>query len=575
MPIRLLDTTTLRMKVFMGEVIPDYAILSHTWVEDDEIDFQEMTAIGHNPQHPATLKAGYSKIHSICEKARRHKINYAWVDTCCIDKSSSAELSEAINSMFRWYRNAEVCYAFLADLEPGSDVGNAMKSCRWYTRGWTLQELIAPKQLRFYNRNWGYVGTKSQLKSSVCAITGIDQEVLKDSSVLPEIPIARRMFWASRRVTTRTEDLAYCLLGIFDVNMPLLYGEGEKAFIRLQEEIIKRSKDLSIFFNFTRTSTDITEDLSAGDLRGRGYHHDYPCRDLFATAPRDFSESDDVFLSQLTASSVRDFALTNNGAHFANARFVIAETLGEPQSRYYVMDLEHYQSSQPLICGMVLQKIGPGLFVRCSLRLAECVASGLLYIETLHGRRWRTEDAYIVSKISNSIGRQMRTCRNHAIRFESDGNIKAVEQNFDRILNAPSPPDNWDAAHNEFITMGEPFEGYVALRLFDPIWQWRPGQDLSYCYLVCSSIPAMRTAGLQLKLLEPHGFENRVSRLPGKLGTQRILPMPTQSASPNTQDQLILDDVTVEAKIGIAEDRDYPSYRITITLKFHDHPEGR
>ncbi|EXJ61947.1 hypothetical protein A1O7_02379 [Cladophialophora yegresii CBS 114405] len=573
MPIRLLDTTTLRMRVFMGENNPGYAILSHTWVEDDEVDFQEMTAIGHNDQHPATLKGGYRKIHSTCEKAREHDINYAWVDTCCIDKSSSAELSEAINSMFKWYRDAARCYVFLSDLEPGSDVGNAMKVCRWYNRGWTLQELIAPKDLRFYNQKWEFVGTKTYFKSSVSAITGIDEEVLIDCTVLPDIPVGRRMFWASQRATTRTEDLAYCLLGIFDINMPLLYGEGDKAFIRLQEEIIKRSTDLSIFWNFPRTWVGITGDLAASDLRARGYYHDYPCRDLFATAPRDFSESGGVFVSsKLAAISIRDFAPTNNGVYFAKAKFVTAEMHGKVSSRYYIMDLEHHQTISTRHCGMVLQKIGPSLFVRCSVPLAEYVAQGLLDSGLMLVRRPEIEDAYIVTKISASIERQMDTCRGHTIHFESDGNMEAVERNFDKVIESPAPRENWDSANKEFITLGRAFEGYVTLRLVDPRWQWRSGQDFSYCYLACSSEPLLPGAGLQLKLLEHHDFERRVIRLHGNLGTERILPRALSHVPRITQDKLTLGDVMVVAKIGFATEPDYPSYRISITLKFHEDP---
>ncbi|KAK4461563.1 HET domain-protein, partial [Cladorrhinum samala] len=201
-----------------------------------------------------------------------------WVDTCCIDKTSSAELTEAINSMYMWYANSTVCYAWLSDLEPSPDGDNSsnggwrspakgtsdsglsehhengdhdktkrFENCRWFTRGWTLQELIAPRRLGFYDRHWKFQGQKSDLSGVLATITGISKEVLIDEAMLPTVSVACRMSWASKRQTTRIEDMAYCLLGIFGVQLPLLYGEGENAFIRLQEEIIKESNDLSLF----------------------------------------------------------------------------------------------------------------------------------------------------------------------------------------------------------------------------------------------------------------------------------------------------------------------------------------
>ncbi|KAH7355012.1 heterokaryon incompatibility protein-domain-containing protein, partial [Rhexocercosporidium sp. MPI-PUGE-AT-0058] len=247
--LRLIQTSTLRLESFLPGQIPEYAILSHTWTDGHEISYEEMESIVLNTSHSARNKFGYSKIVKTCEVARELGLDYIWVDTCCIKKSSSAELSEAINSMFQWYENAEVCIAYLADLPPTSNLENRMSRCKWFTRGWCLQELIAPRNVRFYNCRWIYIGAKvdSNLLSLVARISGIDERVLVDASSLTNISVAKKMSWAASRETTKPEDLAYCLMGIFDVNMPLLYGEGSKAFLRLQEEIIKRSNDLSIF----------------------------------------------------------------------------------------------------------------------------------------------------------------------------------------------------------------------------------------------------------------------------------------------------------------------------------------
>jgi hypothetical protein len=196
----------------------------------------------------ARAKKGFSKIIETCRLARERGLGYAWIDTCCIDKSSSAELTEAINSMFNWYKESAICFAFLSDL-PASEcevLENELRRCRWFTRGWTLQELIAPENVEFYDQGWQWRGTKKSLQQELFDITGIDHEILEDSNLLSTIPVARRMSWASTRKTSRVEDRAYSLLGLFDVNVPLIYGEGPKAFFRLQEEIMKQYNDLSL-----------------------------------------------------------------------------------------------------------------------------------------------------------------------------------------------------------------------------------------------------------------------------------------------------------------------------------------
>jgi hypothetical protein len=163
---------------------------------------------------------------------------------CCIDKGSSAELSEAINSMFRWYERAVVCYVYLSDIH--STEASDINTAKWFRRGWTLQELLAPATVRFYTASWNFIGTKLDLISTITSVTGIDADTLRGAD-LDHISIAKKMSWAATRETTRVEDGAYCLLGIFDVNMPLLYGEAERAFQRLQEEILKVSNDQSLF----------------------------------------------------------------------------------------------------------------------------------------------------------------------------------------------------------------------------------------------------------------------------------------------------------------------------------------
>lgn len=175
---------------------------------------------------------------------------WVWIDSCCIDKTSSTELSEAINSMFRWYEQAEVCYAYLADVSSGSSLHtpeSEFRRSRWHTRGWTLQELIAPSSLLFYSADWVFLGTRSQLSVLLHDITGVWPTLLDRTCGVWQTSIAMRMRWASKRRTTRVEDEAYCLMGLCGVDMPIIYGEGRRAFYRLQLEILKSSPDTSLF----------------------------------------------------------------------------------------------------------------------------------------------------------------------------------------------------------------------------------------------------------------------------------------------------------------------------------------
>ncbi|KAI3327073.1 HET-domain-containing protein [Xylariaceae sp. AK1471] len=240
--MRLINTHTFCLEEFLNENGLQYAILSHRW-EDGEVTLQDMES------GCAQGKQGYVKIKNFCEQARRDDLSYAWVDTCCIDKKNGSELSEAINSMYRWYQKAKVCYAFLSDVEERDDdfdVPPSFKTSVWFSRGWTLQELLAPKVVEFYDCSWQFFGTKKGLTSVISEVTKISESVLKGASV-QSCSIAQRMSWAAHRETTRVEDRAYSLLGLFDVTMPFIYGEGEKAFIRLQQEIIRISDDHSIF----------------------------------------------------------------------------------------------------------------------------------------------------------------------------------------------------------------------------------------------------------------------------------------------------------------------------------------
>ncbi|KAK5988126.1 Vegetative incompatibility protein HET-E-1 [Cladobotryum mycophilum] len=249
--MRLINTKTLELEEFFDIDVPSYAILSHTW-SSGEVSLQAWA-----DREGRRLKPGYQKIISVCAEAAKDGFDHVWVDTNCIDKTSSAELSEAINSMFAWYKKSQICYAYLEDvpfatLEECVQRDSAFRNARWFTRGWTLQELLAPRQVKFFSKDWKAIGTKSDLAICISEITGIACAVLlkyklSKSDPLRGYSVAQRLSWASRRSTTRIEDQSYSLLGLFNIAMPLVYGEGHKAFTRLIEEIIRRHADHSVF----------------------------------------------------------------------------------------------------------------------------------------------------------------------------------------------------------------------------------------------------------------------------------------------------------------------------------------
>ncbi|KAK0615115.1 heterokaryon incompatibility protein-domain-containing protein [Bombardia bombarda] len=311
--MRLINTLTLEFQVFFESTAPPYGILSHTW-DHEEVSFEEM-----KQRLPLLASSnGYRKIEETCDLALKDGIHWIWVDTCCIDKASSAELTESINSMFRWYQQAVVCYAFLPDLPAESvmPVSLGLAACRWFTRGWTLQEPLAPSTVRFYD---------------------------------------------TKRKTTRPEDKAYCLLGIFEVSMPLIYGEGINAFRRLQEEIIRRSSDLTVFCWEEDSRSSSAEDWEPA---------------LFAPSPAEFGIHSTWSVTSYFESTRSEYSLTNKGLRtegelvvLSNVQPHASRSSGATTKLSYFFELGtawKVNGGDPttFAVGIVLQKIGPNLFVR-------------------------------------------------------------------------------------------------------------------------------------------------------------------------------------------------------------------
>ncbi|KAI1261245.1 HET-domain-containing protein [Xylariaceae sp. FL1019] len=260
--MRLLNVEKFQLEEYFEPNVPPYVILSHTW-DTDEVLFRDI-----QPAFDGTFeslawsnKKGARKVFDSAVIAAKKGYKYIWIDTCCIDKSSSSELSEAINSMFNWYIKANICFENhdIKDNDRQS-YSETLKESRWFTRGWTLQELIAPHEVQFYDRNWHFFGTRVSLSETLQTITNIAIEVLVFGTLgiqeraqrlprfLKRYSVWEKMVWAAARETSRVEDTAYSLLGTFDINMPLLYGEGPRAFNRLLKKIMKQTDDHSVLF---------------------------------------------------------------------------------------------------------------------------------------------------------------------------------------------------------------------------------------------------------------------------------------------------------------------------------------
>ncbi len=248
--MRLLNTETLELSgPYVPGQVPEYAILSHRW-GSEEVTFADINkAPISDPQSQTRTKSGFAKIQGACTLARWIGYRWIWIDSCCIDKSSSAELSEAINSMWMYYENSHVCYVYLEDVpDAAAGWGPQFDTSEWFTRGWTLQELLAPTYVEIYAKNWDAIGTKFERYKQIAKITSIWPGALVSAFDIYQYSAAEKLSWASHRNVTREEDEAYSLFGLFFVNLPLLYGEGRlKAWLRLQEAIYDTSQDPTLF----------------------------------------------------------------------------------------------------------------------------------------------------------------------------------------------------------------------------------------------------------------------------------------------------------------------------------------
>ncbi|KFA68072.1 hypothetical protein S40285_02558 [Stachybotrys chlorohalonatus IBT 40285] len=433
--MRLIKCDTIEMESFEISKMPPYAILSHTW-DEDEVTFDEF-----RNQDTRRLRRGWHKVEAACRMAEANKLQYVWVDCCCINKNSSAELSEAITSMFTLYGLSAECYAYLSDYEIPTEEGSRINitTCRWFTRGWTLQELLAPVKISFFDQHWRFVGTKHLLSAQISEKTHIDQEILENNAfeylrgLLDACTVAMRMSWAATRETKRPEDMAYCLLGVFGIITPMLYGEGgEKAFIRLQEEIIKDSNDMTIFAWKQASTNMVIYNIATCDTST-------PWRGILAISPREFIDGHKICCPRGHDQNP-EYTMTNKGLR-------IRTRLTRAGERRYLMPLNccTYGDARPL--HILLQNQGHG----GSDVLARIEPERLLRRAFREYVRFPTEEDHSIYITKRSSGQEKwatQVNRNFAFRIRYEYKKTSYKCEVTTI----EPHSRWDKEHSIFVT---------------------------------------------------------------------------------------------------------------------------
>ncbi|KAL0934021.1 het domain protein [Colletotrichum truncatum] len=459
----LINTDNLCLVGIQGDPKEEYAILSHTW-GGDEMTFSAYQALNNTgssgipfaPEYAVastgiTISEGYRKIKDAAQLAKSQGLKWLWVDTCCIDKTSSAELSESINSMYRWYQKAKVCYAYLSDVQSAtsndpSEAASSFRNSRWFTRGWTLQELIAPRSVEFYARDWSFINTKQADDSSFChilaQITGVNESVLAGETLLSDISVANKMRWAASRETTRPEDMAYCLLGIFDVNMPLLYGEGMRAFVRLQEEILKESDDQSLFL---------------WDFPSDGEHAADTLFGLLAPSPSVFLQPDLDHIRPLPPSESQESIPATATSQGLRTRMLLFPVHPEADEYYAMLDCIGFRSHEPAVAWspcLMLRRLWGDQYARITSTQGSIV---LFPHDSFDERNGTVENIYVKQNPFYALPEV-------TVRSRNRGGDRLIPGYLGFKVVAAYPPERWDPVLS-IIRAKEPQSGHALLVL--------------------------------------------------------------------------------------------------------------
>lgn len=447
-----------------------YAILSHTWEKAPESDhtsevlFDDFQDGSH--RRNKTNEAGWRKIERACREAKNFGkgLDYVWVDSCCINKKDVAELSESINSMFQWYAQSTVCFAYLSD----ADSDGLDPTSKWFTRGWTLQELVASPKVRFYNCDWQFIGGKFKLSDELAEITGIDTVILEatdEQSIarrLYEIPVCQKMSWASMRQTTKVEDTAYCLLGLFGIHMPLLYGEREAAFRRLQEAIANKYNDLTILawksedmrhhsHCFKHAMYDFQKSELDGPVRKLAsfeYYHG-----VFACSPRDFKQSG-LIRSCFPHPSIfnSEYSITNKGLKMVST-LRKGNTYGSYMMPLLCCELQTTRvcSKRPTVkrrpLGIFLKWVGGTTYVRANCTELKSMQPGDL-------EQGPGQDEFFLALSMEQLPNSVNDLQRGSIRLQQRIDLSIPGTDLSIRITKVSPGFMWDNKQGIFYTYG-------------------------------------------------------------------------------------------------------------------------
>ncbi|KAF5985772.1 heterokaryon incompatibility protein het-E-1 [Fusarium coicis] len=498
---KLVETQRMSFVEFYGER-PKYAILSHTWESHQEVTYQDSNL------ESSKSKTGYQKILKTCELALGDGLDYVWIDTCCIDKSSSAELTEAINSMFVWYQESSICYVYLADKYKGS----RLRDCRWFTRGWTLQELIAPEVVTFFDNSWDCIGTKNSLMDQLTIITRIDSDILGHNAPISSACIAKRLSWAAGRKTTRVEDIAYCLLGICNIHMPMLYGEGKAAFRRLQEEIIRSTCDLSILAWLPPQSSDVPKEEYCGFL-AESVNHFSSCSGMYS----------------VTDSLVEDGEISVSNKGLKLKAQVYSRTDRDNGCKYWLKVDCMVRGFEGDFLTILMRKVGPNTFVRaCS-----DVSRGYFGMETVF---WAEGPFYTVTLLTKLPSPAIRPPSSAASSSKlisySRFTLVSIElpPEISLIYGLETPQKFWDVEDFAFFGTHGSYQSWGAVvldtnTLFICFWHKENSEWTFEASLLDMSIPEVDGLWKDLVLLAEHldygegVVQNMLSRVDDKMNS--------------------------------------------------------
>ncbi|KAI1046869.1 hypothetical protein LB505_009723 [Fusarium chuoi] len=450
----LVETQRISFVEFYGDR-PRYAILSHTWDSHQEVIYQDCT------HESSKSKTGYEKIRKTCELALGDGLDYVWIDTCCIDKSSSAELTEAINSMFLWYQEASVCYVYLVDKFEG----------------------------------------KNSLMGQLTVITPIDPDILRHNAPISSACIAKRLSWAAGRKTTRVEDMAYCLLGICNIHIPLLYGEGKTAFRRLQEEIIRSTYDLSLLAWTPPDSSEVVEEEYCGFLADSVDH--------FASCSEMYSVTDSLM-------DEGEISVSNKGLRLM-ARVCVLDY--SDQGYRYVLKLDCMAPGfEGDFLTIPMRKVGPNTFVRAH---SLCESDYSFHLETAS---WGESAFYTVTLLTTmpslAVRSPLSVARGPDLISSSRLTLVSIELPSDiSIVHAVETPVKfWDAEDRAFFGPHGSYQNWGAFvletnTLFICFWHKVDGDWVIEASLLDMSRPEVHNLWKDLFLSsEQLGYQQMIVR---------------------------------------------------------------